>query len=1150
MENNETKDFSFDTSKPFDYWLKKKDNPIIYCLLIMDGKDFLVKNSYEVELTQKTADHDTFTISVPDDALDTFEGYVMENSKNLFGKNITIIYHRYGEVKQTFTGIIFDIKNKKDNGSGYGKLCITGYSPSILLENGKDCQSFEDKALVQIIKEVTEFYPQEAKIAISSNCLNEANNRPLPYTVQYKESDYQFIRRLAIRHGEFFYFNGENLVFGNKVEPIIRLEQGVDLMSIEFEMKIGTQDFKFTGYDVQSGAKIEKDSSNIQSEFKESLFQSIAINISKKIFRKKSKMYFNHTGISQSSESELKESVRLEKERRENLIEIRGKSRNPELRIGGRAELIDINAKPMETYRIIEIKHYHSGNQYYNEFVGIPDFFNASPYIDIEAVPQGEEQPARVMDNNDPMGMGRVRVQFPWQEEKNQMTPWIRTTTIYAGAGRGDYKIPEIGDEVLVKHESGNAEKPYVSGAMYNGAKTAGFHTPNNDLKVERTRSGVQEFINDAEGSWKQSTPDGNYFLQDGKGNAVMNVPNNLTFNIGGNFNVNVGKNLSFLVGMRAIYNIGLQMMMNTPILKYFIADNYHLQSPKTLINGEGEIKIEAKETNVAGMQKLMIHSDESTVINSKGLVEVKGDDGTSNDNTPLNYAPTETIVKAKAVVVFRPMSTWNGEFLFDFMRLGSGTTLGQTSVVGDVDYSTLVGYYRDNDYVSAPFVGDTRDANRNGVKDLYEKLKNEYDKYSFSQKLDANNKPYEYLAPILGLYKNENETEKAIAILELQIEVQEKPDELILEYDKNYFEITQHVDPNGVVVTGRASTPANAPTPYTNPNPNMKKFKLSRSVTGAGSFNTENIQIECIAPFNTPQKIMAYTIMANPDPTKTEKIKEIAGVLNVLPNDRSKRKVKKVVMVNVMTDIDSNPRTNEQGFFAGESNELEQKNIIRKILRQALIDPILKVETLDLTSTGKPNTTIRDNFNRKYVTGGRFKCYYLSNTNQPAGWQDLSEYLYQKLKAQTGIGNKYDSYIRVFYLPAEGYAIDKLGHEFPALANGNLGGYTDGTHPQNIVMLSTADKNSVAHELLHSLRLAHTFESKNHIKAGVNDPTALNGKHSFKAKSTENIMDYGDRNKQYFLFNWQAKIANGNATAEPANYIPETFTQTVTNIP
>ena len=173
-----------------------------------------------------------------------------------------------------------------------------------------------------------------------------------------------------------------------------------DLIDIEFEMRMQSQDFSFTSYDAQSGSKIEQDSSSLKSEFKESPFQSIAVIASEKIFKKKPKMHFNHTGISQSTNKELEEAVRLEKERRENLMQVKGRSKDPELKIGGRAELSDINSKAMETYRIIEIKHCYDGEDYYNEFVGIPDLFNAAPYIDIEAVPKGEEQPARVVDNN------------------------------------------------------------------------------------------------------------------------------------------------------------------------------------------------------------------------------------------------------------------------------------------------------------------------------------------------------------------------------------------------------------------------------------------------------------------------------------------------------------------------------------------------------------------------------------------------------------------------------------------------------------------------------------------------------------------------------------------------------------------------------
>jgi phage protein D len=190
----------------------------------------------------------------------------MENSKNLLGKDLTITYWRFGKIRQTFRGIIGKIRNKKDEGGGYGDLHITGFAPSILLKSGKDCQSFEEKTLEQIIGEVTTDYPQEAKVKVET----PNTKRTLQYTVQYKESDYQFVRRLAIRHGEFFYYNGENLVFGTKVQPIIKLGENIDLIDVEFEMRMQAQDFSFISYDAQSGSKIEQDSSSLKSNLRKS----------------------------------------------------------------------------------------------------------------------------------------------------------------------------------------------------------------------------------------------------------------------------------------------------------------------------------------------------------------------------------------------------------------------------------------------------------------------------------------------------------------------------------------------------------------------------------------------------------------------------------------------------------------------------------------------------------------------------------------------------------------------------------------------------------------------------------------------------------------------------------------------------------------
>ena len=81
------------------------------------------------------------------------------------------------------------------------------------------------------------------------------------------------------------------------------------------------------------------------------------------------------------------------------------------------------------------------------------------------------------------------------------MTPWLRAVTAHAGGDKGFYFVPEIGEEVLIGFEGGNAERPFVRGALFHGeAKAAGWGTAQNDVKAIRTRSGHTIELNDADG--------------------------------------------------------------------------------------------------------------------------------------------------------------------------------------------------------------------------------------------------------------------------------------------------------------------------------------------------------------------------------------------------------------------------------------------------------------------------------------------------------------------------------------------------------------------------------------------------------------------------------------------------------------------------
>jgi type VI secretion system secreted protein VgrG len=528
------------------------------------------------------------------------------------------------------------------------------------------------------------------------------------------------------------------------------------------------------------------------------------------------------------------------------------------------------------------------------------------------------------------------------------------------------------------------------------------------------------------------------------------------------------------------------------------------------------------------------MYSEENIIFNAgKTITEVGEENGTTyNDpKDPPVIKVLTTPIPAKAIVMFRPQANWSGEFGFDWMRTGSGTGLGQTSILGDVDYKTILGHYNNN-LSSNPFIADTVDANHNGVKDLYEALKKEYKIYPITSKLDSAGQPVEYLAPILSMYKNENESAKSIAVLQLQIEVEgSEPEDLVIEYERAYFEITKNNGAPPLLAPESATS-----TKEEKPEEKMKQLKITKTVT-SGTFNTFDIQIECKASFGTVKEINAYTVTPNPDPAKTDKIKTLAGVLRVMPNDKTKRKVKNIVLINVKTDVDVDG-IEEKGFVTNNITLEGQKTMIRKILRQALIDPIFTIETLDLSSVGATNTTERDNFNHKYVVGGKLKCYYVHGaTTIPTGWKSLSDYLFDKLVAVKG--NRYNNYMRVFYVAQSGYYIDRNNQIAPDPAVGNLGGYTDGANPKNIVMTKDASPTSSAHEVLHSLKLPHTWESKNHLEAGRSSNTAAQAKHSLKFKSTNNIMDYGEFNKQYFLYFWQCIVANNSASAEPPNYTP-----------
>jgi uncharacterized protein involved in type VI secretion and phage assembly len=111
-----------------------------------------------------------------------------------------------------------------------------------------------------------------------------------------------------------------------------------------------------------------------------------------------------------------------------------------------------------------------------------------------------------IVDKNDedPAGIGRVRVRFPSLPD----TPgsyWARLVTPMAGKDRGWVSIPEVDDEVLVAFLHGDIQHAIVVGALFNGKDLPPYANKDgdNNIRMFKSRSGHTVTFDDTSGGEK-----------------------------------------------------------------------------------------------------------------------------------------------------------------------------------------------------------------------------------------------------------------------------------------------------------------------------------------------------------------------------------------------------------------------------------------------------------------------------------------------------------------------------------------------------------------------------------------------------------------------------------------------------------------------
>lgn len=485
----------------------------------------------------------------------------------------------------SFRGIILSASGSRI-GSQY-LVNVEARSWEALLDDSPNCKSFEEMTLNDIVNDVVDDYNQNIQATIDARFTDT-----IPYCVQYNETNFQFLQRLARRYGEWLYNDGAQMVFGNCVcQEAVRLNYpSKDIPSYNVELKMQHVAFShvtssYNAYDSTRKEGLEE-MQKPYNDLNDSVFEASQGKYTKPTLQNlHSGGYADDDGRETILNVSTKTQARGEKA---GMLTYSGNTYCSKLKIGSTLVIVDnfitdnaSNAKSevdQDEILITELVHSFSADEMYsNHFGGIPSACDYPPYANGDVYPMAPSCRAKVMDNEDPMDLGRVRVQFDWQAQldESMMTPWLRIAQPYAGGGKGFSFIPEIGEEVMIDFEGGNAERPYVKGTLYNGMgdpDPAWLPNSNssNQIKAIRTRNGhtieihdegndgyIRIYDNEKENYILTFSTDQKLIKLESTGNIELYAQNDIIMQAGNDMRITVGNNRTLDVGSNDSIDVG-----------------------------------------------------------------------------------------------------------------------------------------------------------------------------------------------------------------------------------------------------------------------------------------------------------------------------------------------------------------------------------------------------------------------------------------------------------------------------------------------------------------------------------------------------------------------------------------------------------------
>lgn len=250
----------------------------------------------------------------------------------------------------------------------------------------------------------------------------------------------------------------------------------------------------------------------------------------------------------------------------------------------------------------------------------------------------------RVVNNQDPEGIGRFQVRIPGLYEEGEL-PWVgglRYSPFGVGPGFGFYGSPAVGSTAVIELQDGDANMPICKGfiltesdkeAAYTNWYTWGYVDPN----------GTRLLVDLQARSWTWTHVSGTGYNIDQNGNLTAHVVGNQTITVDGNATLNVqGNNTINVQGNTEIHTQGTTTVTSGGAAS-LTAPSVLVDSPTSHFTGnvqiDGNLQVNGTTTSLG------------TIIGTGGFI-ISGNSGSGTAVITGDLIQTSGIMSSNGIVV------------------------------------------------------------------------------------------------------------------------------------------------------------------------------------------------------------------------------------------------------------------------------------------------------------------------------------------------------------------------------------------------------------------------------------------------------------------------------------------------------------------